>query len=85
MARPTEIALAGPEHRRVLSRFHVMEPTQQQQKKHKKTKRIAVSKRLSEFYAQIMGIVAVDTEDFYRRVMEQAARQERGNHAKSFS
>ena len=54
-------------------------------KERRRQRRIAVSRRLSDCYAQLKGIVAVDTEDFYRRVMEQAARRERETHAKSVS
>jgi hypothetical protein len=39
-----------------------------------KTARKKVSVRLRDFYSELKALVDVDTEDFYRRVMQQAQK-----------
>ena len=49
-----------------------MERTQDNNRR--KIRRLAVNERLLRFYRDLMAIVAVDIDDFHRRVMEQAGQ-----------
>ena len=46
-----------------------------QESDRKKLNRLAVTERLRKFYNELTAVVTVDTDDFYRRVMEQAERR----------
>ena len=49
-----------------------MDVTRSETKKKGQTARRMVSERLRRFYGELKGIVSIDADDFYRRVMEQA-------------
>jgi hypothetical protein len=57
-----------------------MERTQDNNRR--KIRRLAVNERLLRFYRDLMAIVAVDIDDFHRRVMEQAGMRDHPEAAK---
>jgi hypothetical protein len=62
--------------------FKIMTPRNGREQKQKKARK-RVTARLRDFFAELKALVDVDTDDFYRRVLEQAqaGRERDPSHA----